>query len=283
MFSARPPTKTVLQPRGRSLVVGSGAWGLGGSKVQVLRWIGSLVGCVTLPITPGTRPNYERELEGNNLESALKFYNKRMLTSNGIWELIAAIKDEGSAEYMFEIPLLTRLGLAIEKPRPIGIEEASQTLDWELSTLVVSLGSLLLGELDRTMMSSSLSQAKLELLCLFLDSLFLFSCLSLMLLPDAWLRKRSFSFPFSGMFSDSWGFCLGKQSLLIPGNLWPVSILPRPKLSAADCIGNGRPGIPCPPAEDIKAEKGRLPKLMLWPRFIPPVLEEPERVRRERR
>ena len=58
IFSASPPTKTVLQPRGRSLVVGSGACGFGGINVQVLRWIGSLVGLLgILLMTPDIKPN----------------------------------------------------------------------------------------------------------------------------------------------------------------------------------------------------------------------------------
>lgn len=41
-FSGRPPTKIVLHPGGRSLVVGGGAFGLGGKRVNVLKWIISL-------------------------------------------------------------------------------------------------------------------------------------------------------------------------------------------------------------------------------------------------
>lgn len=39
IFSGRPPTKTVLQPTGLSLVVGAGALAFGGNNVQFLPWI----------------------------------------------------------------------------------------------------------------------------------------------------------------------------------------------------------------------------------------------------
>lgn len=37
MFSGSPPTNTVRQPGGRSLVVGGGALGFGGNRVQDLQ------------------------------------------------------------------------------------------------------------------------------------------------------------------------------------------------------------------------------------------------------
>lgn len=41
-FSGRPPTKIVLQPGGRSRVVGGGAFGVGGKSVKPLKLIRSL-------------------------------------------------------------------------------------------------------------------------------------------------------------------------------------------------------------------------------------------------
>lgn len=45
IFSGSPPTNTVRQPGGLSLVVGAGALGFGGNKVHDLQCIISLTGC----------------------------------------------------------------------------------------------------------------------------------------------------------------------------------------------------------------------------------------------